>query len=207
GTLNNLPMMNVSFEKATSRKSSITFSFGFKSGIVTESDYDRFKSRSNKLMVVYNGDETLTFFNGDVRYNQSYFSLSKTFYLLRYGSIAPQGKFIRYGFSLHSYKINKDMMTYSYYDDQDQKISFSHPVDNYKSKKLGFINFEFGSMRFISKNFFIRKAVAFNLPLNFWRTTGNKTFNSIEDFNETNLGYFISNTQKINFSLGLGFAF
>lgn len=205
-TFNNLPMMSITYERVLTRKSCISIAYGYKSGKINETDYSKFESHKNDLMVIYDGSEALTFYKGYITYSQKQYSISKTNYILRLGSIAPQGKFIRYGFTLNEYRIQSDSMTYSMYGN-NKTLYFKAPSSDYKTKRLGFINFEYGSTRFVSKNIFIRKAIAFNLPLNFWETTSFKVYNNIEDFNESNLGSFISQTQKLNLTLGIGIAF
>ena len=61
----------------------------------------------------------------------------------------------------------------------------------YQTQYTSSLNLEFGSKRFINKNFFIQKSIAFNLPFNFW-TTSNTRFLNIEDFYDTNLFFYLS---------------
>jgi 3-methyladenine DNA glycosylase AlkC len=77
----------------------------------------------------------------------------------------------------------------------------------YKTQNTSSFGLEFGRKRFFNKNLFIEKSVAFNLPNNFWHTSSDTKYSSIEDFNETHMNYYMSKNRTVQFHLSVGLAF
>ena len=200
----NFPMMNLSIERATSRKTSYSLSFGHKIAIVKDYSINQF---SRDLQVIYDGKPTYTNLDGELKYRQSQLTISRISYLSKYGSIAPMGKFIRFGYTLNLYKIIEDNMDYSLYTEFYQTVRFKNPENDFKTLNFGVLNLEFGSMRFLSRQLFVRKAMAFNFPLNYLGKFSGNTFNNINNHNESKLALYIAKTQMLNISLGIGYAF
>lgn len=200
----NLPMMNLLIERATSRNTSYSFSFGHKIAIAKDYAINQF---NRDLEVYYDGKPIDTYFYGELKYRQNQLTISRTSYLSKYGSIAPLGKFIRLGYTLNIYKIIEDNMDYSLYSTTYQTVKFKNTENDFKARSFGVVNLEFGSMRFLSKQLFLRKAIAFNFPLNYLAKSTGAAFNNINDHNESKLALYIAKTQMFNFSFGIGYAF
>jgi hypothetical protein len=199
------PTIGVTYERAMSRKTSLSFSAGRMNSMVYAGEYDNFReSRRNDLFVTIDKQPVkVDKLKGFVRYRNNYFSVSKSYYRLRSGSIAPQGKFLKIGFTLNNSKIRTDSLTYTL----SNKNTINNNGKSYQGLTLTSFHIEFGAKRFIGKHLFIQKSVAFNIPFNFWDTTRSKYYYNIEDYNETHLAYYLSRKQTLNFSLAIGAAF
>jgi hypothetical protein len=201
------PNIGFEYERAISRKTSITVSAGIAPGIMDGSQLRLFDNQ-RPLRVSYNGVErNISTFTGSINYNNNFVSVSKAFYMLKSGSIAPQGKYLRMGLTLNQLKIKKENNTYGFIDNKSYTTFKNNTGVTYKSMNLTSFNLEFGSKRFISKSIFYQKSLAFNVPFNFWSASRNKTYYNIEDYNENALVMYISKIQTLNCSLSIGMAF
>ena len=193
------PSIGMSYERVLSRRGSITLGIGNSKNSFNQESYNSFTERANRLIL-----DNSAWYNariqGNIKYSNSYFSIAKSYYNLASGSMAPMGFYTKIGYTLNLQKIIQDNMTY---------IIGANPNGNssYKTQHTSSINLEFGSKRFISKNIFIQKSLAFNWPFNFWSTSKNLYFYNIEDFNETHLNFYLSKARTINASIGIGAAF
>jgi len=192
------PSLGVTFERVINRRSSFTIAFGNSKNSISANAYYPFEDRGNYLIL--DNSVYKSYYEGYLNYNNTYLSISKSYYNLLSGSIAPMGFYTKIGYTLNLQKITKDNLTY--------KIG-PNPNGNsqYKTQYTSSINLEFGSKRFINKNIFIQKSVAFNLPFNFWTTSNYENYNNIEDYNETNLNFYLSKARTLNISIGVGAAF
>jgi hypothetical protein len=192
------PSIGLTYERVINRRSSFTIGFGSSKNSIGDSAYYPFEDRGNYLILdnsVYPSS-----YYGYINYNNTYLSISKSYYNLLSGSIAPMGFYTKIGYTLNLQKITEDNLSY--------KIG-PNPNGNsqYKTQYTSSFNLEFGSKRFINKNIFIQKSIAFNLPFNFWSTSNYHNYNNIEDYNETNLNFYLSKARTLNLSIGVGAAF
>ena len=193
------PSVGATYERVINRRSSLSLGFGnSKNRIYDYAYYPFLDNRYNDLIL--DNTNSYTSLDGYVSYNNTYFNVSKSYYNLASGSIAPMGFYTKIGYTLNFQKITKDAMTY---------YIGANPNGNslYKTQRTSSLNLEFGSNRFINKNIFIQKSIAFNLPFNFWSTSRDNVFNNIEDFNETYLNFYLSKARTFNISIGIGAAF
>lgn len=197
------PYLGISLERAINRRSSVTVAIGQGDSYFEESDYYRFMEITSNELILSNNEEIYGF-NGRLTYSNQYLSISKSYYFLGAGSIAPQGKYFKMGLNWNFYKIKKDNFEYLSYSSGK---TYTNPETDFVRRTLGSFNMEFGSKRFIGKNLFIQKSIAFNTPLNFWSTDNGFEYRSINDFNETFIGYKLGYVQTLNFTLSLGYAF
>jgi hypothetical protein len=198
------PSINLNIERAISRRGSLTFSIGKANNIITAGSYDRFTNVKNRLVVSSkNASVKVDRLDGEVQYSNTYFSIAKSYYNLQSGSIAPQGKYFKVGYTLNLLKIKKDNLTYIL----EYGGSLTHTDGKYKTRSLGSLNMETGSKRFISRHLFFQKAFAINIPFQFWGISRNNTFFNVEDYNESNLIAVVSVVQTLNVSLAFGYAF
>ncbi len=201
-----LPSINLNYEWVQSRRGSVSFSAGQANNILYEEHYARFRGNENTLFVTVNNKLVkVKEYHGQLNYNNTYFSVSKSFYNLRSGSIAPQGKYFKMGLTINLMRIKKDQFEYTVEDNKSTK--FTNPNETFKTLKLGSFNMEFGAKRFMGKHIFIQKALAVNMPFNFWTSSTSHAYYNLEDYNETNLIYAVSVAQTLNLSLALGYAF
>lgn len=196
------PYLGVNLERAINRRSSINIGFGTNSSWFNGYDYYRFTDYAEADL--YLEGNSVGEFSGKLFYSNHYFSVSKSFYFLGAGSIAPQGKYFKMGLNWNFYKITKDQMGYYVYS---KSKTYSNPDSDFKTRTLGSFNMELGSKRFIGKNLFLQTAIAFNTPLNFWSTESGYDYRNINDFNESFIGYKLGYIQTCNISVSLGYAF
>jgi hypothetical protein len=192
------PSLGLTYERVINRRSSFTIGFGNSKNSISAYAYYPFEDKGNYLILdnsVYPSS-----YYGYINYNNTYLSISKSYYNLLSGSIAPMGFYTKIGYTLNLQKITEDNLSY--------KIG-PNPNGNsqYKTQYTSSFNLEFGSKRFINKNIFIQKSIAFNLPFNFWSTSNYHNYNNIEDYNETNLNFYLSKARTLNLSIGIGAAF
>jgi hypothetical protein len=192
------PSLGVTFERVVNRRSSFTIAFGNSKNTISSSSYYPFIENKNNRLAFSNTAYSSPI-EGSVDYRNTYFSIAKSYYNLASGSLAPLGFYTKIGYTLNLQKIIKDNMRYEIGNNPNG-------ASLYQTQYTSSLNLEFGSKRFISKNIFIQKSVAFNLPFNFW-TTSNTRFLNIEDFNETNLNFYLSKARTLNISIGIGAAF
>ncbi len=192
------PSLGLTYERVINRRSSFTIGFGSSKNSIGVPTYYSFEERGNYLILDNSGYKS--YYEGYLNYNNKYLTISKSYYNLASGSIAPMGFYTKFGYTLNLQKITEDKFTY---------LIGTNPNGNtqYKTQFTSSINFEFGSKRFINKNIFIQKSIAFNLPFNFWSTSNYHNYTNIEDYNETNLNFYLSKTRTLNFSIGVGAAF
>ncbi len=192
------PSIGISYERVLSRRGSITLGFGNSKNTIYSSSYYPFVENKNNRLAFSNTAYSSPI-EGSVEYRNTYFSIAKSYYNLASGSLAPLGFYTKIGYTLNLQKIIKDNMLY---------LIGSNPngTSLYQTQYTSSLNLEFGSKRFINKNIFIQKSIAFNIPFNFW-TTSNTRFVNIEDFNETNLNFYLSKARTLNLSIGIGAAF
>jgi hypothetical protein len=202
------PTIGVTYERALSRRGSISVSAGMGAGTYNEEAFFGFDDRGNEIYMLDQAaqeEHRVLGYTGWITYKNSYISLSKSYYMLQTGSIAPQGKSFKFGLTYNFFRITDEDMEYLVEDDNLSRIK--NPDKDYKTLRLLSFNVEFGSKRFFSKHLFFSKSFALNIPGNFWSTSSGKTFNNIDDFQETHLAFFFSKVQTFNFSFGLGAAF
>ena len=192
------PSIGISYERVLSRRGSITLGFGNSKNTIYSSSYYPFLENKNNRLAFTNTAYSSPI-EGSVEYRNTYFSIAKSYYNLASGSLAPLGFYTKIGYTLNLQKIIKDKMRY-------EIGSNPNGVSLYQTQYTSSLNIEFGSKRFISKNIFIQRSIAFNVPFNFW-TTSNTRFLNIEDFNETNLNFYLSKARTLNVSIGVGAAF
>ncbi len=201
------PNILVSYERAVSRRSSFTICAGRTRSLYSDDAVLRFKnSRKNELYITKSGKPVQVIGReGYLRYKNTTFSIAKSYYSLKKGSIAPQGKFFKLGLTFNLMKVEEDSFLYQL---RNETAKISNPGGNtYKTLGMGSANFEFGSKRFISTHLFFQKAFAFNVPFNLWMTSKYHTYYNVEDYNETNLYFLTSIVQTLNVSLAFGYAF
>jgi len=203
------PAIGLTFERAMSRRGSLSISIGHSSGVLNEYAYMGFRESQyrNNSLYVYIADEPKKVFSLDgwMHYRNNYVTVAKSYYRLKSGSIAPQGKFLKLGLTYQIFKITKEDFDYTIDDGSYSKRK--NPGKQYKSLNMASFMIEFGSKRFISKHLFFQKAFSLNIPGNLWTTSRGKTYYNIDDYNETNLAFFLSKSQIFNFSLAFGAAF
>jgi hypothetical protein len=197
------PDIGLSFERAVNRRASYTIAVGTNSGYFDENDYFRFFELLNNRIVIDNKE--LYEIQGKIHYSNKFVSISKSFYSLRSGSIAPQGKYFKLGLKWNFFKITKDDLNYQMYDNVTSW--YRNPETDFKTRILGTITSEFGAKRFLTKNIYVQRSIAFNLPLNFWLTGNYSSYENMNDYNESFLGYRLSYMQTFSFNISLGYAF
>lgn len=206
--LNNFitPALSISYERATSRRNSFYLSASTQLNIIDSDLMDNYLgNQRDKLFVKVNGSQTqIGGFGGYLLYNVKTLSIGRGYYHLKSGSLAPQGKSFRIGLTYNIFKVISDSLQYH---GEIGGLSFNNPNNDYKSHGMLSLNMEFGSRRFIGKHLFFRKSFSFNIPFNLWTAVRNKTFNNIEDFNETYVAFYNSKVQTVNVSIGIGVAF
>lgn len=200
------PALSISYERATSRRNSFYCSISSMTGYFDADVLDNYMDQQHdRLYVKVNGSSALIGgSDGTLTYNVKTISIDRGYYHSKSGSIAPQGKSFRLGLTYNMFKVTSDDLEYH---TEHGAISFKNPNNDYKRHGMFSFNMEFGSRRFLTKHLFFRKSVSFNIPFNLWTAVRNTTFNNIEDFNETHLAFFVSKTQTLNVSIGIGAAF
>lgn len=200
------PALSISYERATNRRNSFYCSVSTMTGYFDAEVLDNYLSNQHdKLYVKVNGTPTqIGGFDGSLVYNVKTITIGRGYYHLKSGSIAPQGKSFRMGLNYNIFKVVSDELEYHA---EYGAISFKNPNNDYKARGIFSFNMEFGSRRFITRHLFFRKSFSLNIPSSLWVAVRNKTFNNIEDFNETHLAFFISKVQTLNVSIGIGAAF
>lgn len=206
--LNQIPPLGLLYERAISRRGSLSFCLGLSSGVINMDAYKGFSyNRNNKLRVMVNGiSRALEEMDGRLSYKYQYYSVAKSYYMLRSGAIAPQGKYIKSGLTLYRYQIVRDDMSYRIYDGFKFE-TYTNPNGQFRQLLSGSFLLEFGAKRFLGKHVFYQKAIAVNIPFNFWESSQGKTYYNIDEYNEANLGLHLSKIQTFNLSLSIGMAF
>ena len=201
------PNILISYERAISRRSSFTICAGQTRSLFGDDAVLRFRnSRRNKLYITKAGKPVLVSdHEGYMRYRNTTLSIAKSYYSLKKGSIAPQGKFFKLGLTLNLIKLERDSFSYQLQGETDRVYNPGNTT--YNTMSMGSANFEFGSKRFISNHLFFQKGFAINIPFNVWMTSRNHSYYNIDDYNETNLYFLTSVVQTLNVSLAFGYAF
>jgi hypothetical protein len=189
------PSKGLQFERVTSRRGSVSFGYTNQNVTIDEYSYDAFHYKDNDLNIPGWNSYNMT---------EKHFFIAKSYYHLGLGSIAPQGAYLRFKYNLYWQKITHDNMDYG-----NGVTTKKNPNGNtlYKTQNTSSVGIEFGRKRFINKNIFIEKSVAFNFPSNFWHTSSDTPYSSIEDFNETHMNYYMSKNRTVQFQLSIGAAF
>lgn len=198
------PSKGLQFERATSRRGSVSFGFTNQKITIDEYSYDAFHYKDNDLNIPGWNAYGYTSYKGNISINEKHFFIAKSYYHLGLGSIAPQGAYLRFKYNLYWQTITKDDMEYGNGVTTKKNINGNNL---YKTQNTSSVGIEFGRKRFINKNIFFEKSVAFNFPSNFWHTSSNTQYGSIEDFNETHMNYYMSKNRTVQFQLSIGAAF
>jgi hypothetical protein len=198
------PSKGIQFERVTSRRGSVSFGYTNQNITIDEYSFDAFHYKDNDLFVPAWNSYGYTSYKGRISFAENHFFIAKTYYHLALGSIAPQGAYMRFKYNLHWQKVTNDEMEYG-----NGVTTKKNPNGNslYKTQNTSSFGLEFGRKRFFNKNLFIEKSVAFNLPNNFWHTSSDTKYSSIEDFNETHMNYYMSKNRTVQFHLSVGLAF
>ena len=198
------PGKGLQYEIVTSRRGSVSVGYTVQNIKIDEYSYEAFDYKDNDLSIPNFNIYDRTRYEGTIDINEKHFFIAKTYYHLSMGSIAPQGGYIRFKYNMYSQKITDDQMEYS-----NGTVHKKNPngAALYKTQNMSSVGIELGRKRFINKNIFIEKSVAFNLPNNFWSTSSDQIYRNIEDFNETHMNYYMSKNRTLQFHISLGFAF
>lgn len=213
GIINNLlmPSFELTYDRVLSRRSTISVTYGIQNYTIdgNSSSLSYFRSTlKNKLKVIYNNNleeaDRLRSQKGYIRFSNTNFNISKTFFITSRGAIAPYGQYVKLGLSSFFYKIKEDKLEYEIYQ---RNVKFSNDETQFNTQQLYAMNFELGSKTFFGKHFFINRSASFSLPLNFWATDSDKEFDNISNYNESFLKNYMSYMQMLNLKLAVGMAF
>lgn len=139
---------------------------------------------------------------GGIQARYKTFLLARNRYYLNKGSIAPQGKYFRYGLLFSVINFENDMIF------EDLKLNpnrYSHRSSG--KRETLFFQFELGVKRFISKNLFINQSITFNVPYSFWSGYETVSYEDIKLYGGNALEMIHHSRNTFNLSLSLGFAF
>lgn len=201
------PEAGFEYEKVMNRRGAYVFSAGIRNGTMDKYSLKP-EEREHKFLSVIDGNKTYTLSEEDGRqsYSCNSISLSRVYYMLGRGAIAPQGKYLRLGVTWMFYKLKSDDMNYSYYNNFNQKIQVNNQDQDFKSMNKGFFAFELGSRRFFGNSVYFRKSLSVNIPFDFWADLGVREYNRITDYQEDMLHQYISNMNVLRLNLAIGIA-
>jgi len=210
--MNNLlmPSFELTYDRVLSRRSTISVTYGIQNYTIdgNSSSLSNFYSNGNRLKVIYNNNpepaEKLKSQKGYIRFSNTNFNISKTFFITSRGAIAPYGQYVKLGLSSFFYKIKEDKVEYEVYQ---RNVKFSNNETQFNTQQLYAMNFELGSKTFFGKHFFINRSASFSLPLNFWAKDSYKEFDNISNYHESFLNNYMSYMQMLNVKLAVGMAF
>lgn len=205
-----MPSFELTYDRVLSRRSTISLTYGIQNYTIggNSSSLYNFYSNGNTLKVQYNNTteraEKVKSQKGYIRFSNTNYNISKTFFLTSRGAIAPYGQYVKLGLSSFFYKIKEDKVEYEIYQ---KNVTFANNETQFNTQQLYAMNFEYGSKTFFGKHFFINRSASFSLPLNFWSTNSYKDFDNISNYHESFLNTYMSYMQMLNVKLAVGMAF